>query len=48
MKKASKPMSLRRHESMWAYIFISPWIIGFLLFTVGPMIASLVFSFSDE
>lgn len=40
-------MSLRRRESIWGYIFISPWLIGFLLFTLGPMIASLVFSFTD-
>jgi multiple sugar transport system permease protein len=47
MRKVSKPMSLRRRESLWGYIFISPWIIGFFLFTIGPMIASLIFSFSD-
>ncbi len=40
-------MSLRRRESLWGYLFISPWIIGFLLFTLGPMLASLVFSFTD-
>ena len=28
-------------------MFISPWIIGFLVFTAGPMIASLVLSFTD-
>ena len=47
MKNASKTMSMRRRESLLGYLFISPWIIGFLLFTVGPMIASLVFSFAD-
>ncbi|MER7892256.1 sugar ABC transporter permease [Micromonospora sp. NPDC094482] len=30
-----------------AYGFISLWIIGFLVFTLGPMIASLVLSFTD-
>jgi multiple sugar transport system permease protein len=47
MQKTIKPISLRRRESLWGYLFISPWIIGFLLLTVGPMIASLIFSFSD-
>lgn len=28
-------------------LFISPWIIGFLAFFVGPAIASLVYSFAD-
>ena len=27
--------------------FISPWILGFLVFTAGPMVASLVLSFTD-
>jgi multiple sugar transport system permease protein len=42
-----KHMSLTKHEAIWAYILISPWIIGFILFTLGPMIASLIFSFTD-
>ena len=40
-------VSLARRESLWAYAFISPWILGFLIFTVGPMLASLYFSFTD-
>ncbi len=32
---------------MWGYLFISPWIIGFFLFTLAPMIASLAFTFSN-
>jgi multiple sugar transport system permease protein len=31
----------------WGYLFIAPWIIGFLLFTAGPMLASIVLSFTD-
>ena len=27
------------------YLFISPWIIGFLVFTIGPLILSLIMSF---
>jgi ABC-type sugar transport system permease subunit/ABC-type glycerol-3-phosphate transport system substrate-binding protein len=37
---------LAKTEAKWAYLFISPWIIGFLVFTLGPMIASLFFSFT--
>lgn len=29
------------------YLFISPWIAGFLLFTLGPLVFSLVMSFYD-
>ncbi|MFB9458048.1 carbohydrate ABC transporter permease [Streptomyces antimycoticus] len=36
-----------RRETWAAYGFLSPWVIGFLVFTAGPMIASLVLSFTD-
>lgn len=32
-------------ENVWFYLFISPWIIGFLVFTAGPMVASIIISF---
>src|SRR5215217_2896007 len=35
-----------RREAVAGYLFISPWIIGFLVFTLGAMIYSLVISFS--
>lgn len=37
----------RRREALWGLAFISPWLIGFVLFYAFPMIASLVFSFMD-
>ena len=33
-------------EAAWGFVFIGPWLIGLGLFTLGPMIASLVMSFS--
>jgi multiple sugar transport system permease protein len=41
------PHSLRRRETWAAYGFLSPWIIGFLVFMLGPMVASLVLSLTD-
>ena len=38
---------LERREARSAYVFLAPWIIGFLVFTAGPMIASLWLSFTD-
>jgi ABC-type sugar transport system permease subunit/ABC-type glycerol-3-phosphate transport system substrate-binding protein len=38
---------LARHEARWAYAFIAPWAVGFLVFTLGPMMASLFFSFTQ-
>ena len=37
----------RRRETRAAYGFIGLWIVGFVVFTLGPMIASLVLSFTD-
>lgn len=35
----------RLRQTIEGYLFISPWIIGFVLFTAGPIIASFVLSF---
>jgi ABC-type sugar transport system permease subunit len=40
-------MSPSRREAAWGLVFVGPWIIGFLLFTIGPLIASLIFSLTD-
>ncbi|HEX7170995.1 MAG TPA: sugar ABC transporter permease [Candidatus Limnocylindria bacterium] len=37
--------TLARREALWGYLFISPWIIGFLLLTLAPVIATFVFTF---
>jgi multiple sugar transport system permease protein len=34
-------------ETRWALIFLLPWIIGFVVFTAGPMLASLYISFTE-
>lgn len=31
----------------WGFLFASPWIIGFLIFVVGPALASLYYSFTN-
>lgn len=35
------------NKRVWPYLFILPWIIGFLVFTLGPLILSFVMSFFD-
>jgi len=42
-----KVRRFNRREAVAGYLFISPWIVGFLIFTFGAMIYSLVVSFSN-
>ncbi len=39
--------TLLRQQRIWGWIFLSPWIIGFFAFTLIPMAASLIFSFTN-
>ncbi len=38
---------LARDEMASAYIMLAPWIIGIIVFVVGPVIASLVLAFTE-
>ena len=38
---------MQRIRLKWGLIFISPWILGFLLFLLYPMLASMYYSFTD-
>lgn len=37
----------RVRKTILGVSFVSPWILGFLIFTLGPMVASFYFSFTD-
>ena len=37
----------RRREAIEGYLYLSPWILGFIVFVGGPMIASLGLSFTE-
>ena len=39
--------ALASREERWFYLFIAPWLIGFVLFGIGPILASLALSFTD-
>jgi multiple sugar transport system permease protein len=34
-------------RARWGYVFIAPWLIGFVAFTALPMIATLAFTFTN-
>jgi multiple sugar transport system permease protein len=46
---AGSPVRRRKlsREALWGYIFVAPWIVGFLIFTLGPVVASFGLSFMD-
>lgn len=42
---AQRRKALHRRPGFWGFLFITPWLIGFLLLSAGPMLASLYLSF---
>lgn len=44
---ATAPVNPRRRQGKWALLFLTPWIIGLLFLTAGPLIASLLMSFTN-
>lgn len=55
MQDTSQPMKPRRtgrsararREAIQGYLWIAPWFVGFVLFILGPMLASLFLSFTQ-
>jgi len=43
----AKMTKLALTEARWGLVFLSPWIVGFLIWVLLPMLASLAFSFTD-
>lgn len=39
--------ALARSEARWGWLFLSPWLIGFLAFILLPTLATLVISFTN-
>lgn len=46
-KASPRRLSRQTRENIFGYLFISPWIIGFLGLTLGPLLFSLFASFTD-
>ena len=48
-RRRDKPprFNLAKREALWGYGFICLWSVGFLLFTLIPMIATFVFTFTN-
>ncbi|GAB4429041.1 MAG: sugar ABC transporter permease [Anaerolineae bacterium] len=39
--------AMKRREALWGYLFALPLLLGFLIFALGPMLASIGISFTD-
>jgi multiple sugar transport system permease protein len=46
-RKPRQKTKYNRREAIAGLLFIAPWIVGFLIFTLGAMVYSLVISFSS-
>ena len=42
---AHSPLMIDR--AVWGYIFLSPWLVGLIVFVLGPIIASAYFGFTN-
>jgi len=40
--RAGKPLRHSSREALYGYLLASPWLIGFIVFTAGPLIASFI------
>ena len=47
VRRRGPARSERRTEAIAGYLFLAPWLVGMLVITVGPMLASLYLAFTD-
>ena len=45
--KPDKHLSLRKYEATVGFLFLLPWLLGFLFFKLVPILAALGFSFTN-
>lgn len=44
---ASRRLSIRRREALWGYVFILPWVVGFLAFNAYPILSAFYLGFTE-
>lgn len=42
-----RTLTPRQREALQGWIYVAPWVFGFLIFTAGPLLASLGLSFTE-
>ncbi len=38
---------LEKHQALWGYLFLLPWLLGLIIFWIGPILASAYFSLQE-
>jgi multiple sugar transport system permease protein len=38
---------LKAQRALWGYVLVLPWLLGLIIFIIGPIITSFYFSFTD-
>ncbi len=46
-RRAARRSKVRSRDALDGYLFILPWLLGFVIFTAGPMVASVAISLTD-
>lgn len=46
-KHQARRGDLMRQQRFWGWVFLSPWIVGFVLFTAVPIVVSFIFTFTN-
>ncbi|MDE0295444.1 MAG: sugar ABC transporter permease [Bryobacterales bacterium] len=39
--------TIGRREAVWGFVFISPWVLGFVVFSLGPTVAIIAWGFTE-
>lgn len=47
MKKAHKTKSYQKRQDKYGYLFMLPWILGFIIFTMIPFVMTIYLSFTE-
>lgn len=47
MKKKRRELSLKQRQMLFGYLFIAPWLIGFLVFFASNLVEAVVYSLSE-
>ncbi|SME99278.1 carbohydrate ABC transporter permease [Paenibacillus barengoltzii] len=45
-KLGANQWSYRKQKALWGFIYVLPWLLGFILFFLIPLLTSLIYSFS--